>query len=105
MTSEEMEYFRQSIASHDRQIGDLVDRQAENARQIAENGRQIAELKARQSETGEQIAELKDSLIVLRDGIIAMDRHVNAVISTMGKLALLVDNHETRIGGLEGLAE
>ncbi len=84
MTSEEMEYFRQSIASHDRQIGDLVDRQAENARQIA---------------------ELKDSLIVLRDGIIAMDRHVNAVISTMGKRALIVDNHETRLEGLEGRAE
>jgi len=84
MTSEEMEYFRQSIASHDRQIGDLVDRQAENARQIA---------------------ELKDSLIVLRNGIIAMDRHVNAVISTMGKRALIVDNHETRLEGLEGRAE
>ena len=84
MTADEMEYLRQSIASHDRQIGDLVDRQAENARQIA---------------------ELKDSLIVLRNGIIAMDRHVNAVISTMGKRALIVDNHETRLEGLEGRAE
>ena len=56
MTPEEMEFIRQSIASHDRQIGDMVDRQAAldrrfdrvatmqevNARQIAENARQIA---------------------------------------------------------------
>jgi hypothetical protein len=56
MTPEEMEFIRQSIASRDRQIGEMVDRQAAldrrfdrvatmqevNARQIAENARQIA---------------------------------------------------------------
>jgi transcription termination factor Rho len=88
MTPEEMDFIRQSIESHDRQLGELVDRQAENAKQIAENARQIG--------------DLTDAAIILRDGIVALDRHVNAVVETLGKIALIVDRHETRIQGLEG---
>jgi methyl-accepting chemotaxis protein len=118
MTPEWMEFINQSIASHDRQIGELVESQADNAKLIADNAKLIADNakligdnakligdNARQlSENARDIGELKESVIILRDGIIAMDRHVSAVVNTVGKLALILDRHETRIQDLEGQA-
>jgi hypothetical protein len=98
MTPEEMEFIRQSIASHDRQIGDMVDRQAEldkrfdrvatmqkeNARLIRRNARMIRA-------NGKHIEANSNEIKVALD----------IMVATVGKVALLIDNHERRIQGLE----
>jgi len=129
MTFEEkMEFLRQSIESHDRQLGEITDQQAETGRQIgalqeeigalkdqqAETGRQIGALKDQQAETGRQIGALKDQQAETNRQIGTLNEHqagtdrqlkhaLDIMVATVGRLALIVEKHENRLQGLEGV--
>ena len=94
MTFEEkMEFLRQSIESHDRQLGEITDQQAET-------GRQIGALKDQQAETNRQIGTLNEH----QAGTDRQLKHaLDIMVATVGRLALIVEKHENRLQGLEGV--
>jgi len=101
MTFEEkMEFLRQSIESHDRQLGEITDQQAETGRQIGALQEEIGALKDHQAETNRQIGTLNEH----QAGTDRQLKHaLDIMVATVGRLALIVEKHENRLQGLEGV--
>ena len=115
MTFEEkMEFLRQSIESHDRQLGEITDQQAETGRQIGALQEEIGALKDQQAETGRQIGTLNEHQAETNRQIGTLNEHqagtdrqlkhaLDIMVATVGRLALIVEKHENRLQGLEGV--
>lgn len=92
MTPEErqdMEFLRQSIASHDRQIGELTDRLATISEQIAANNAQIVANSAQIATNSAHISKLIE--VTNQDAV------------AIRQLAAIAERHQERLDGIEGL--
>jgi ABC-type transporter Mla subunit MlaD len=95
MPDESMEFLKQSIASHDRQIGELWDWLADVTKQITAQTANIAA----------QTANI-DKLTSNVDGLTANMRKLvevsNQDATAIAQLAAIAQRHEQRLDNLEG---
>lgn len=99
MTNEEwMEFMRQSIASHDRQIAELVEQGARLDAWLAAHAEEQAK---QQAATNRQIAALGQDMAVLTDRMHALTGHMASLADHMSALAELGIDHERRVRRLE----